>query len=808
MDRYLCIHGHFYQPPRENPWLEDIELQDSAYPYHDWDERITAECYAPNTAARILDGDWIVKILNNYANMSFNFGPTVLDWMEQNKPEVYRAIIESDRESRQNFSGHGSALAQTYNHMIMPLACKEDKYTQVFWGIRDFEHRFGRKPEAIWLPETAVDLETLDIAAEQGISFVILAQHQARKYRAIGSSAWEQAGDKGIDPSMCYLLNLPSGRKINIFFYDGPVSRAVAFEKLLANGERFANRLLGGFSDTRTRPQLMHIATDGETYGHHHFHGDMALAYALNFIRANKSAVLTNYAEFLELHPPTHEVEIIENSSWSCLHGIERWRNDCGCNAGGHPGWNQAWRTPLRNAMNWLRNALRPKYEELARRYIRDPWVARNDYISVILDRSTENVDRFLGKHAVHPLNPAEEVNVLKLLEMQRHAMLMFTSCGWFFDELSGIETVQVIQYAGRAIQLAQELFDKSYEPEFLELLSKAKSNIEEYRDGENIYQKFVKPAMLDLPKVGAHYAISSLFKDYGAKSQIYCYNVEQKDRHDLSQDGTKATIGQVEISSVITRESTSLSYGVLYSGAHNIKGGVRMYRGEEDYRRMLVDVNAAFNRSEIPEVLRLLDQHFKGMTYSLGQLFRDEQRAIINKILDSTLEEAEADYRRIFDRQVELMHVLKELNIPQPKAFHTAAAFVVSSGLRRAFKDEMPDLEKIYSLLNEAKLWEIKLDEARIAFALEDSLGRLAGKLSENPYDTEIIGRLDAVIEMVRTLPFEVNLWKLQNSFHGLLHTLYPDMQQNSEHGEKGARHWLSRFTSLGEKLRMKGTA
>ncbi|MEW6173271.1 MAG: DUF3536 domain-containing protein [Bacillota bacterium] len=808
MDRYLCIHGHFYQPPRENPWLEDIELQDSAYPYHDWNERITAECYEPNTAARILDGEWIVKIFNNYANISFNFGPTVLDWMQQNKPEVYRAVIESDRESRQNFSGHGSALAQAYNHMIMPLACKEDKYTQVIWGIRDFEHRFGRKPQAMWLPETAVDLETLDIMAEQGISFTILAQHQARKFRAIGASTWEQAGDKGIDPSMSYLLNLPSGRKINIFFYDGPISRAVAFEKLLANGERFANRLLGGFSDTRTWSQLMHIATDGETYGHHHRHGDMALAYAINFIRTNKPAIITNYAEYLERHPPTHEVEIIENSSWSCLHGIERWRNDCGCNSGGHPGWNQAWRTPLRNAMNWLRNTLRPKYEELARQYIRDPWDARNDYISVILDRSTENVDRFLEKHSVRRLDLAEQVSVLKLLEMQRHAMLMFTSCGWFFDELSGIETVQVIQYAGRAIQLAQELFEKSYEPEFLEMLSKAKSNIEEHRDGANIYQKFVKPAMLDLPKVGAHYAISSLFKEYDAKSHIHCYTVEREDRHDFSAGKTRLTVGRARISSVITRESTTLSYGVLYSGAHNLSGGVRVYRGEEDYQQMLKSVTEAFNRSDIPEVLRLLDRHFEGMTYSLKQLFRDEQRMIINKILDSTLEEAETDYRRIYERQVELMRVLKELRIPQPKAFQTAAEFVVTSGLRRAFADETLDLEKIYALLGEAKLWEIKLDGEGLAFALEGNLERLAGMLSENPSDMDLIRRLDAVIEMVRTLPFEVNLWKIQNSFHTLLHTLYPEMQKRSEQGDEEARHWLGHFNSLGEKLRMKGTA
>jgi alpha-amylase/alpha-mannosidase (GH57 family) len=802
------VHGHFYQPPRENPWLEDVELQDSAYPYHDWNERITAECYEPNTASRIMDGDWIVKIVNNYTNISFNFGPTLLDWMERKEPEVHRAVIDADKESRKKFSGHGSALAQAYNHMIMPLACKQDKQTQVIWGIRDFEHRFGRKPEGMWMPETAVDLETLAIMAEHGLSFTILAPHQSRKMRRIGTADWEETGENGIDPSRAYLVRLPAGQTFTVFFYDGPISRAVAFEKLLSSGESFANRLLAGFSDTRTWPQLLNISIDGETYGHHHRHGDMALAYALDFIAAEKPAVITNYGEFLEKHPPTHEVAIIENSSWSCIHGIERWRNDCGCNSGLHPGWNQAWRTPLRNALNWLRNTLRPKYEEHARAFLKDPWDARNGYISVVLNRAPENIERFFAEHAVRKLEQNDVVRALKLLELQRHAMLMFTSCGWFFDEISGIETVQVLQYAGRVIQLAEDLFGEAYKPEFLETLAKAKSNIEEHRDGAHIFEKFVKPSVVGLPKVGAHYAISSLFEDYDEKSRIYCYTVEKEDCQKLSAGKSRVAVGRARVISDITRESAALSYGVLQLGAHNVTGGVRYYQNEEFYQEMLRSVKETFNRGDFPEVLRLLDQHFEGMTYSLKELFRDKQRTILDKIINANLEETEADYRRIYNREAALMRYLKDLGIPQPKAFAKAAEFYLNNNLRRALEDETLDKEKVVVLLEEARLLEIPLDGEGLEYTMEANLGRIAEQMRDMPADPATIELAAAATAVVRAMPFEVDLWQVQNVYYRLLKTVYQGFKTRAERGEEDARIWIDRFASLGDGLQVRRDA
>src|SRR6185312_11574751 len=516
----------------ENPWLETVELQDSAYPFHDWNQRITAECYAPNAASRILDGEGqISKITNNYAKISFNFGPTLLSWMEVQEPQVYRAILEADRLSQELFSGHGSAIAQAYNHMILPLANNHDRYTQILWGIRDFEHRFGRAPEGMWLAETAVDFQSLDMMAQLGIKFTILSPYQAWRYRRIGARAYRDAAGAKIDPSRPYLVRLKQGRAITVFFYDAPISQAVAFENLLTSGEQFARRLADGFVDARDWPQLMHIATDGESYGHHHPHGDMALAYALQFIEEKGIANLTNYGEYLEKHPPQHEAQIIEKSAWSCSHGVGRWFEHCGCNSGGHGDWNQNWRGPLRQAFDWLRDTVMSLYEQRGSQLFMDVWSARNHYIRVILDRSNESLDRFFAENASHELTHEERVTALDLLEMQRHAMLMYTSCGWFFDEISGIETVQVIMYAGRVIQLAQKIFQQDegeqIESGFLERLEHAASNLVEYKNAAEIYRRSVKPAAVGLEQVAAHYAISSLFETGASK---YSYSIEPAD--------------------------------------------------------------------------------------------------------------------------------------------------------------------------------------------------------------------------------------------------------------------------------------
>jgi alpha-amylase/alpha-mannosidase (GH57 family) len=804
-DRYICIHGHFYQPPRENPWLEAIELQDSAYPYHDWNERISAECYGPNAASRILDGEGrIQKIVNNYSKISFNVGPTLLAWFESHAPDVYRAILFADGESRKAFSGHGSAMAQAYNHMIMPLANSRDKETQVIWGIRDFERRFRRTPEGMWLPETAVNLETLDIMAQHGIRFTVLSPYQAARVRAIGARNWRDVSGGRVDPGVPYRIRLRFGRTMNIFFYDGPISRAVAFEGLLASGERFAERLLGVFTDDRDGAQLSHIATDGETYGHHHAHGDMALAYALHYIETNNSAKLTNYGEFLEKYPPTAEVRIFDNSSWSCVHGVERWRSDCGCNSGMHAGWNQQWRAPLRQAFDWLRDAVNASFTRKAKELFKDPWAARNHYIDVVLDRTRENIRRFLAEHATRELTQDESIRALKLMELQRHLMLMYTSCGWFFDELSGIETVQVIQYAGRAIQLAEEIFKQRYEPRFIELLEAAKSNIPEHKNGAVIFEKFVRPAAIDLQKVGAHYAVSSLFEPYNHEAKIYCYTVQREDYKVLNEGRTRLALGRARVTSEITWDSAQVTFGVLHLGDHNLSGGVRAFLGEEKYQEMLREVTESFDRGDLSERLRIVEKHFGSATYTLKLLFRDRQHHILRLILQSALEEAEAAYRIIYERGAPLMRFVATLGMPQPKRFQIAAEFTLNSDLRRLLETENLDKHEIQSLLEEMRKAGVAFDEPTLEFALRRNLEAVAQEFFKDPDDLNRLQKFATAVDIAAMLPFQVKLWLPQNIFYEVLQQKYPAFRDRAGGNDEAAEAWVKSFLDLGAKLRV----
>lgn len=803
--KYLCIHCHFYQPPRENPWLEQIELQDSAYPYHDWNERISAECYAPNLAARILDEQQrITRIVNNYSKISFNFGPTLLSWAAEHAPETYRGLIDADRQSQKQFSGHGSAIAQCYNHMIMPLANSRDKMTQIRWGFEDFVSRFGRLPEGMWLPETAVDLESLDLMAEVGVSFAILAPHQAKAIRPLGGVEWQDVTGSKIDPTHPYLLQTPSGNTINLFFYDGPISQAVAFEKLLDNGEKFATRLTGAYSDNRPWQQMVHIATDGETYGHHHKHGEMALAYALDYIEAKKLAKITNYGEYLERNPPEWEVQIHPDTSWSCIHGIERWRSNCGCNAG-RLGWSQEWRRPLREALDWLRDWLIPRFENFGCTLLKDPWLARDHYINVVLDRSPDVRELYGHEHFVRDLNAAEQVLVWKLMELQRHAMLMYTSCGWFFDELSGIETVQVIGYAGRVVQLAEELFNEPLEAQFLQRLACAKSNIAEYGDGAQIYKTYVKPSMVDLEKVGAHYSISSLFAPYGERADIFSYLVKRLDYHTADAGKLRMALGQARFTSKVTQESEVLTFWVVHFGDHNVAGGVQKVDGTYRFKDMLDSISEAFGRVDIPEVVRLLDRRFGERTYSLRSLFRDEQRRIVRTILSSTVAEAEAAYLQLYEHHAALMRFITSLGTPMPREFTAAIEYAINSLLRRACSSEELDADRIRNLLREAQIGNVSLDKTTLEFLLRRKVEFLAARFSGDPSNLDKLNDLRSALKILKQMPFPVNLWSAQNHVYAIQAGLFQRTRRRALRGDGRAASWIEGYLSLSELLSIK---
>lgn len=494
MKKHICIHGHFYQPPREDPWTGEVEAEESAKPFHDWNERITKECYEANTQAPILNAKGEPsEHVNNFKNISFDIGPTLLTWLRKNNAPTYRAILAADRESALKHGGHGNAMAQVYNHLIMPLAKKRDKITQVRWGIRDFEFHFKRKPEGMWLSETAVDRESLEILADHEILFTVLAPHQASRKRHIGfGHQWEFVPHEGIDPKQPYRVLLSRGRQFHVFFYDGPVSRAIAFQGLLMNGDQFAQRLMNAFG-RRDREQLVSTATDGESFGHHHKFGEMALAYASKKIAEQRMASLTNYAEYLSRYRSYWEADIHENSSWSCAHGVERWRSDCGCRLNHADGWNQKWRGPLREAFDHLSGIVDKVFEKELGDLVRDPWEARNDYIELMLDNSEQSRYHFFERHALKRLSHLDVDKIIDLLEAQRFALYMYTSCGWFFDEISGIEPVKVMKYALRAMELAQPFRKEPIEPGFLKILASAKSNLPGMGTGEDVFNKFVR---------------------------------------------------------------------------------------------------------------------------------------------------------------------------------------------------------------------------------------------------------------------------------------------------------------------------
>jgi len=806
MNRHICIHGHFYQPPRENPWLEAVEGQDSAYPYHDWNSRIAAECYGPNTASRILDADRrIIAIVNNYARMSFNMGPTLLSWMEKNEPDTYAAILAADSKSQSFFAGHGAAIAQAYNHMILPLARSRDKKTQIHWGISDFVHRFQRTPEGLWLPETAVDLETLDILAEYGIRFTLLAPRQARRVRRTGDEQWQDVNGETIDPQRPYCCRLPSGRTIAIFFYDGPISKDIAFNSLLDNGEQFARRLIEAFPPQQDMPRLLSIATDGETYGHHHRHGDMALCYCMYYIESTKLARMTVYGEYLEAHPPEYEVEIFDNSSWSCVHGLERWRGNCGCCSGLHPEWHQLWRAPLRGSMDWLRDNLEQIYNSLMPTLLRNHWHARDDYIRVILDRREETVRSFLEQHAARELTAAEKITALQLLEMQRYGMLMYTSCGWFFDEISGIENVQILSYAARAMQLAREASNISLEEAYVALLEKAPSNIPEIQHGAGAYLRFVQPAVLDLVRVGVHYAISSLFADYPETAMLSIYAITRHDCDLLDMGKQKLTVGRITVRSEITWDEVLISFAVLHLGDHNISGGVRPFISDEAFAAMAADVKGSFQRGDIAQTIQSIGEHFGNNSYSLWHLFRDEQRKIITRIFETAHREIEASFRQIHQHYYPFMQAVEGLSLPLPDYFSVVVQFIVNADLQALLESSELNFERLHRLADEAKKWNLHLDRPRLTLSVAEKISLLMQLLAHDP---ESAARMQNIIQMLsaaKNLSLKPDLWQAQNTYFSIGTALLGPMRQQAAGGDEAARHWVDCFQSLGRWLRVK---
>jgi len=759
---------------------------------------VTAECYAPNGAARILDGDQrIIEITNNYRQISFNVGPTLLAWLEGAAPVTYARIIAADRVSRDERGGHGNALAQPYTHLILPLATRRDKETQVAWGIADFRARFGRDPEGMWLPETAVDTETLEVLAARGIRFTILAPRQAARVRAIGEGPWTDVADGRIDPRRPYLCRLPSGAAITLFFYDGPIARAVAFEGLLNSGDAFATRLAGAFREDAQRPQLVHIATDGESYGHHHRFGEMALAHALRLIEERKAARLTNYGEFLADHAPDHEVQVLEPTSWSCAHGVERWRADCGCHVG-HPGWTQAWRRPLRDALDWLRDELGRVYAAQAAGVLRDPWAAREAYVDVLLRRTPEVLDAFFAAHGRAGLRREDRQAGLRLLEMQRHAQLMYTSCGWFFDELSGIETVQVMKHAARAIQLAEGFGDR-LEDGFIGRLAAAKSNLPRWGDGARIYHLAVRPSVVTLPRVVAHYAISALFEPYAETARIFSYAVRRLEARLEERGGNALAIGLVAAASSITGEEQQAAFAVLHLGGHDVQCGVRPDPPADWYAKVKGDLTEAFLGTGPSDALRLLDEQFKGLLHALPDLFMEARRAILERMTGEHLARLDAMYRALYEESRPLVALMRASDVPIPPAILRAAEYTLGGDLAELLDQaaRVPLPPKAFEIARELETLEVKPDQAETELRLRRAAEARSESLRAEPLGGDL-AEVHRLLDLAAALGLTLDLWQIQNTYHAAAQIHLDRLAAGA--GSNAAR--ASEFWRLGERL------
>lgn len=703
--KYLCIHGHFYQPPRENPWIDEIEREESASPFHDWNERIAEECYKPNAAARILDDTGVIRELkNNYEHLSFNYGPTLLRWMERHSTVAYRAILDADARSVRAGGGHGNAIAQVYNHMILPLANARDKRTQIRWGARDFEHRFGRRPEGMWLAETAVDEATLAALADEGIAFTILSPFQAKRFRLLdGSPSWTDCENGEIPTGRAYVYQRHGGRPVHLFFYDGAIARGIAFERMLGDAGHLLAAIQHAAAQRRGalpgEPWLVHTSTDGESYGHHFAHGDMALAAVFARVESDPTTRITNYGAFLAQNPVRAEADIKDVSAWSCAHGVGRWSRDCGCSIGGQSGWTQKWREPLREALNRLRDDLAEHYEREMASLVRDPWAVRDDYIEVILDAARGAA--FAREHARRELDDGERVRFFSLLEMQRSALLMFTSCGWFFDDISGGESIILMKYAARALALARNTgAPAAIEARFLDELGKAQSNVARAAvlregarpqgeraaarpaavTGRELFEERARPVAVTLDRVVTTYALRTLSGGARRSTSLYAYRITHHEEVALRKGAVPCIVGHVTVEDERTCEKLDAVYALAHFGGLDFRCASRPWVSAEATAALLERVRGAALEGTTPAMMRALDDAFgEDAGSSLKDAFLDVRQEAARRIGREKVRVLSVVGAELLESHRSLLSSMRALDVPLPLHVEALASHVLS---------------------------------------------------------------------------------------------------------------------------------
>jgi alpha-amylase/alpha-mannosidase (GH57 family) len=752
---HVIIHGHFYQPPRENPWTAEIEQQASAAPFHDWNERITSECYFANTRSRIQDGRGrLEQVVNNYEHISFNFGPTLLSYLEEKHPACYRRILKADSLSFKK-NGFGNAMAQAYNHMIMPLASARDRQTQIHWGIEDFYARFKRAPRGLWLPETAVNQATCQDLVRAGIEFILLAPTQAQAYRPLNGGDWQTSA---IPTDRSYLCRTAAG-DLQILFYHAGLSSAVAFEHLLRNAGIFADRIeQAGRESSLDSDHLVMVCSDGESYGHHEKLGDMCLAYLATRDLPQRDIQLTTPAEFLDNHPPQFEVKLKpgknqQGTAWSCAHGVDRWQADCGCSDGGPMEWSQAWRAGLRKGFDRLAEALDRQFEQSCANLVKDPWAARDDYIKVILGKPLGAAQNFLNEHLIIDSTAEPEADarsaVFRLMEMQLNRMLMYTSCGWFFADLAGLEPVQNLKYAVRAAELGRLIAKRSLDTEMNTELATSFSNLAEKYSALDLIELRVRPGQLSPQKAAIQHTILNLLSASEDSERHYNFRLSVHRQSSASRSGFDVACSRLTVLAEGTREGGTFEVAVLNGSGLRLQAFVSDYSAEKKTPNP-DEILASIEKDGFENACQKWASVYQS-AFCLADLLVDVRAKVVEALLDPLLQELSETYEQVFSQHEGLLRTLEPLGIALPRQLQFPVGWAGSLRFNELVERALDDdtLDRAVEL---AKWME----------ALDVSLDKLpAGQLVSNRLDE----LLDSIIADARPEPIGVFIRLLQSS-------------------------------------------
>jgi hypothetical protein len=809
--KHLIVHGHFYQPPRENPWTEEIERQDGVAPYHDWNDKITNECYLPNAFSRRLDGyGRITKLVDNYESLSFNFGPTLISYLEDRFPEVYERILAGDHSSVKRL-GHGNAIAQCYSHVIMPLASRRDRETQVRWGVRDFERRFGRAPEGIWLPETAVSASVLEVLIEHEFRFIVLSPHQALRIRPLAEApvaakagaggakpaadgGWKDVSKEGIPAGFPYRCFAPraKGRRdrrrfIDVFFYDAPLSTDVSFNHLLQNGDRLADAIELGLQ--RGGNDLVVIATDGEIYGHHEPFADMAFSYLVDDAGPRHGFTVTNFGAYLAAHAPAHEVELKpgpngEGTSWSCFHGVGRWKEDCGCSTGGAPEWNQKWRAPLRSGLTALAESLTAAYEEATKPLLADPSAARNDYIDLLGERTAESAREFVRAHAARELSPEEISRTLSLLESQRNAQLMFTSCGWFFADISGLEASQIMRYSARAIELAGPDHRTSLERRLIDDLKAALSNIPAKGTGADIYAAAKRASAVGARCIAALYAVRAHLDGSEEDVSIYGHPIHPIDATLRRLDGAAMRIGMLELASRYTLETRSFEYLLYVEGDAGFSCYVREAPNGASHRESVEHFEELAREGATDRLLAAAAERF-GPAFSARDFLAEDRERILRQFARRKLDVVEERFGEIYAESRVLLKLLKESNMVLPTSLlvpaqaHLTKRLVAEVG-RWERSLNPAGLDGIRRIVSEASAYGVPIDTSSASTSFTELILEKV-RLIGDELRPDSAAALEQFVNMSDGMGIETNFRDIQNRVYDILESKIAPMLEDA---------------------------